>query len=170
MLTRRIPLCSISVPDPEVSDLGSRTVLKYMFLTNLQTRFNKSFLGKQGQSRFFGQNQMFHTQKIIIYYGWDLAEWLERLTANAVHIVATVLGSIPTSSDTVESGGRRMKQCWIPYKKSLTNIRCTGRLIYKSGQWAWRTDFLQSKLWENRKDGGTRVPYCSGIPRNLLPS
>jgi hypothetical protein len=41
--------------------------------------------------------------------GRDLAEWLERLTANAV--VATVLGSIPASSDTVESEGRQMKQC-----------------------------------------------------------
>ncbi len=47
--------------------------------------------------------------------GGDLAEWLERLTANAV--VATVLGSIPTSSDTVESEGRKMKQCWISYIK-----------------------------------------------------
>jgi hypothetical protein len=35
--------------------------------------------------------------------GWDLAEWLERLTANAV--VIAVLGSIPASSDTVESEG-----------------------------------------------------------------
>jgi hypothetical protein len=42
----------------------------------------------------------------ITYY---LAEWLERLTANAV--VATVLGSIPASSDTVESKGRQMKHC-----------------------------------------------------------
>ncbi len=33
----------------------------------------------------------------------DVAEWLERLTANAE--VATVLGSIPASSDTVESEG-----------------------------------------------------------------
>ncbi len=39
----------------------------------------------------------------------DLAEWLKRLTANAV--VATVLVSIPASSDTVESEGRQMKQC-----------------------------------------------------------
>jgi hypothetical protein len=43
--------------------------------------------------------------------GWYLAEWLERLTANA--LVATVLGSIPASSDTVESEGRQMKQWWI---------------------------------------------------------
>jgi hypothetical protein len=36
--------------------------------------------------------------------GWlDLAEWLEPLTANVK--VATVLGSTPSSSDTVESNG-----------------------------------------------------------------
>ncbi len=45
--------------------------------------------------------------------GWDLAVWLERQTANAE--VATVLGSIPASSDTVESEGRQMNQCWIQY-------------------------------------------------------
>ncbi len=39
----------------------------------------------------------------------DLAQWLERLTANA--LVATVLGSIPASVGTVESEGRQMKQC-----------------------------------------------------------
>jgi hypothetical protein len=33
------------------------------------------------------------------FSGRDLAEWLDRLTANAE--VATVLGSIPASSDTV---------------------------------------------------------------------
>ncbi len=42
-------------------------------------------------------------------------EWLERLTANAE--VATVLGSIPASSDTVESEERQMKQCWNQYKE-----------------------------------------------------
>jgi hypothetical protein len=45
----------------------------------------------------------------FLYGGWDLAECL---TANAE--VATVLqGSILASSDTVESEGRQMKQCWI---------------------------------------------------------
>ena len=44
---------------------------------------------------------------------WDLAELLECLAVNAK--VATVLGSIPASSDTVESEGQQMKQCWIPY-------------------------------------------------------
>jgi hypothetical protein len=37
-----------------------------------------------------------------------VAEWLERLAANAKF--ATVLGSIPASSDTVESAGRQLKQ------------------------------------------------------------
>ncbi len=41
--------------------------------------------------------------------GRDLAEWLERLTVNAE--VATVLGSIPASSNTVESEVRQIKQC-----------------------------------------------------------
>ncbi len=49
----------------------------------------------------------------------DLAEWLERLTANAE--VATVLCSIPASSDTMESEGRQMKQCWIKYRKKNKN-------------------------------------------------
>ncbi len=35
--------------------------------------------------------------------GWDLAKWLERLAAKAK--VATVLGLIPASSKTMESGG-----------------------------------------------------------------
>ncbi len=39
----------------------------------------------------------------------DLAEWLERLAVNAK--VATDLGSITASSDTVEYEGRQMKQC-----------------------------------------------------------
>jgi hypothetical protein len=42
-----------------------------------------------------------------------LAEWLERLTANAE--VATVLGATPASSDTVESEGRQIK--YIKLKK-----------------------------------------------------
>jgi hypothetical protein len=42
--------------------------------------------------------------------GCDLAEWLERLAANAK--VAAVLGPMPASSDTtVESKGRQIKQC-----------------------------------------------------------
>jgi hypothetical protein len=41
--------------------------------------------------------------------GWNLAEWLERLADNAW--VASVLGLILASCDTVESDGRQMKQC-----------------------------------------------------------
>ncbi len=57
------------------------------------------------------------TKKNLHGKGWDLAEWLERLTVNAV--VAIVLGSIPASSDTVESEGRQMKQCRISYIKKI---------------------------------------------------
>ncbi len=39
----------------------------------------------------------------LVECGLDLADWLERLTANAK--VATVLGSIQASSDTLESEG-----------------------------------------------------------------
>ncbi len=53
-------------------------------------------------------NKLSLEQNLTIKYGRDLAEWLERLTANAV-LVTTVLGSIPASSDTVESEGRQMK-------------------------------------------------------------
>ncbi len=53
---------------------------------------------------------------------WDLAFWLDRLTAPAE--VATVVSSIPASSDTVESEGRQMKQCWIQNieKKKIKKI------------------------------------------------
>jgi hypothetical protein len=44
-----------------------------------------------------------------VWMRFSPSAWLERLTVNAV--VATVLGSIPASSDTVESKGRQMKQC-----------------------------------------------------------
>ncbi len=43
----------------------------------------------------------------------DLADWLQRLTANVK--IATVLGSIPASSDTVDSEGRQKKQDWKKY-------------------------------------------------------
>jgi hypothetical protein len=41
----------------------------------------------------------------------NLDEWLERMAVNAK--VATALGSIPASSDIVESEGRQMMQCGI---------------------------------------------------------
>ncbi len=60
------------------------------------------------------QTRSFFYSKVLfrgIFSGWDLAKWLERLTANAK--VATVLGSIPASFDIVESEGRQIKQSWI---------------------------------------------------------
>jgi hypothetical protein len=44
--------------------------------------------------------------------GWDLAERLDLEHLAVIAEVAIVLGSIPTSSDSVESEGRQMKQCW----------------------------------------------------------
>jgi hypothetical protein len=46
--------------------------------------------------------------------GRDLTELLEHLAVNAQG--AKVLGSIPESSDRVESEGRQMKQCWMKRK------------------------------------------------------
>ncbi len=46
-----------------------------------------------------------------------LAKRLECLAVNAK--VATVLGSIPAYSDSVESEGEQMKQCWITYTKRI---------------------------------------------------
>ncbi len=52
--------------------------------------------------------------------GWDLAELLESLTANAK--VASVLGSISAFSDTSEYKGRQMEQCWIKSIKKSQKI------------------------------------------------
>jgi hypothetical protein len=73
-------------------------------------------------------------------FGWDLAGWLERLTANAEG--ATVLGSIPASSDAVESKGRQMKQCWIQNVEEKKALCFTGYLFcclscWKPGQACW---------------------------------
>ncbi len=45
-------------------------------------------------------------------FGCDLAEWSERQTAHAV--VATVLGSIPTSSDHLERTSKEILECAQP--------------------------------------------------------
>ncbi len=57
-------------------------------------------------------NMTMHTSYGDWRHQWDLAEGLERLTVNAV--VATVLGSIPASSDT---GG-----IWGAADEALLNI------------------------------------------------
>jgi hypothetical protein len=53
---------------------------------------------------FHGRLLLF--KRSIQVCGRDPAKWLERLAVNAK--VATVLGSIAASSDTVESEGREM--------------------------------------------------------------
>ncbi len=50
----------------------------------------------------------------------DLAEWLVRLTDNVE--VATVLGSIPASSDIVESEGRHDEAVWRKYWKKYPHL------------------------------------------------
>jgi len=52
--------------------------------------------------------------------GWDLAQCLDLLYVTAK--VAAFLGSIPTSSDRVESEGRQMKQCLKKYTKNPRKI------------------------------------------------
>jgi hypothetical protein len=55
--------------------------------------------------------QLFCRKAIIFISGWDLAEWFGHLTAHAT--VATVLGSMSASSDTLESDRQKIKQRWI---------------------------------------------------------
>ncbi len=61
-----------------------------------------------------------HQSKTVLC-GWDLAEWLECLAVNAD--VATLLSSIPASSDIGESEGRQTKKCWITYLKTKNTYR-----------------------------------------------
>ncbi len=78
----------------------------------------------------------------LVKYGWDLTKWLEHLAVNAK--VAPVLGSIPVSSDTVESEGRQMKQCWIRKNPPLTtmpkriNKMCFGVMPELHTQFWWK--------------------------------
>ncbi len=62
-------------------------------------------------------------------FGWDLAEWVKRLVVNAK--VTKILGSIPAFSDTVESEGRQMKECWIMYIPLVSKYLKTSNLIGK---------------------------------------
>jgi hypothetical protein len=74
--------------------------------------------------------------------GCDLAEWLERLTTNAV--VATVLGSLPASSVTVESKGRQMKQYGISYIKISLQPRPFGDKSSSSPQESTAYNFFSN--------------------------
>ncbi len=67
-----------------------------------------------------------------------------RASATANAEVATVLGSIPASSDTVESEGRQMKRCWIQYieKKNtpamaVMDAATTRYTITNGCDWNW---------------------------------
>jgi hypothetical protein len=68
-------------------------------------------IAKAGRHRLIPKYDHF----LVMLGGWDLAKRLERRAVNVK--VATVLGSIPASSDTMESERRQMKQCWITYIK-----------------------------------------------------
>ncbi len=52
--------------------------------------------------------------------------------------VAIVLGSIPASSDTVESEGRQMKQCWIQY--IITKKSSLKKKLAKTTSAKWSAD------------------------------
>ncbi len=60
---------------------------------------------------------------------WFL-DFVDEMEVNAK--VATVLDSIPASSDSVKSEGRQMKQCWIMYIKTK-NLKTP--LIWFLGFW-----------------------------------
>ncbi len=83
-------------------------------------------------------------------YVWDLAEWLERLTVNGV------LGSIPASSDTVESEGRQMKQCQITYHIKTKIQKKTFKFLWLS------TVFGKVSVHGMRKRGTSRPEEPGG--------
>ncbi len=70
---------------------------------------HKSAIGRSSEQSW--ESDSFSESDILL---WMRSSRVVRaLTANA--IVATVQGSIPATSDTVESEGRQTKQCWISY-------------------------------------------------------
>jgi hypothetical protein len=76
-----------------------------------------------------------------------------RVTANAE--VATVLGSIPTSSDTVESEGRQMKQCRTKYIHTYILKFLYTRYSIQVGYVA---------LVQTTEAEGLRAPTRQGVP------
>ncbi len=70
--------------------------------------------------------------------------------------VATVLGSIPASSDTVESEGRQLKQRWITYiekksKKTLQSRPPSHR------------DFMVQKSWKSEQSKISHLGTFNGL-------
>jgi hypothetical protein len=78
----------------------------------------------------------------LIHCGLDLPEWLERMTADVT--VATVLDSISESSDTVDSEGQLMKQCWI---KEQTNVQLFISKPRKFFSGSWRDEGEGKAAW-----------------------
>ncbi len=95
----------------------------------------------------------------------SIAEWLE-LLADSVK-VATVLGSSPVSSDTVESEGRLLKQCWISYIKikKIKIISLAGLETQTKGKSVFYTSWrVQSGLYSMffvRVENSTRHSHSS---------
>ncbi len=77
----------------------------YQFSTNCPLYSEKSL----GQSKSFIEFSPPREDLAEVDEIYCIVAWLERLTANAE--VATVLDSIPASSDTVKSEGRQLKKC-----------------------------------------------------------
>jgi hypothetical protein len=85
-----------------MQSLIAKVEIKSIFLFYLGKWSECCFSGRISQA--IRRNQVLLQEKTVIF-----GLWLERLTANAE--VATVLSSIPASSDSLESEGRRqMKQ------------------------------------------------------------
>jgi hypothetical protein len=102
---------------------------------------------------------------------WDQTEWIERLTANVK--VATVLDSIPESSDTVESEERQMNQCWIkfikyPKQSPFENLfdpglyMCAGRLVRLAASWQQAP---AQHICETRVESPNQVPQSTYLYR-----
>ncbi len=93
---------TVSIEQMKVQIWHVRIHLRFEYIINNATQFISTY--------FILFNTLFLFMRSSRVWGWDLAdvewdlaEWLERLIANVV--VATVLGSIPASSDTVKSEG-----------------------------------------------------------------
>ncbi len=90
--------------------------ISYATVLYLLSRFSEQE-GAEQQTHFLSFS--FHLQKTRSISS-DLAEWLERLTVNAV--VATVLCTTPASFDTIELEHKKKKSKNPPFKK--LNRKC----------------------------------------------
>ncbi len=91
-----------------------------------------------------------------MYSDTDIGEVLRRIgnLQWGITIIHNPLGSIPASTDTVESEGRQMKQCWRKYLKIQTKIiytknhpkssKCIQHLKTKVYQWWFKVQFLKT--------------------------